>query len=96
MAAKRVFCYEFLKVCDVAWIFNSKRNLLKNIVYDCKYHRKNVTFIPVIPVFNWKDGIPRDRIEVFRNHIRVYENCIKVFEIVFRNHISARLLKHES
>ena len=32
-------------------------------------------------------SLARDRIEVFRNHIRVYKNCIKVSEIVFKNHI---------
>ena len=53
--------YGFLRVCfvpysDVARIFYSKNNLLKKIVYDRKYHRKNVNFIPVIPVFNRKDG----------------------------------------
>ena len=53
--------YEFLRACfvpyfDVARIFYSKKNLLKKIVYDRKYHRKNVNVIPVIPVFNRKDG----------------------------------------
>ena len=53
--------YEFLRVCfdpyfDMARIFYSKKNLLKKIVCDRKYHRKNVNFIPVIPVFNQKDG----------------------------------------
>ena len=41
---------------DMARIFNSKKNLLEKIIYDRNYHRKNVTFIPVIPVFNQKDG----------------------------------------
>ena len=40
---------------DVVRIFSSKTNLLKKIIYDHKYHRKNVTFILVIPVFNGKD-----------------------------------------
>ena len=32
---------------DVVWIFNSKK-----IIYNSKYHRKNIAFIPVIPAFN--------------------------------------------
>ena len=32
-------------------------------------------------------SLARDRIELFRNHIRVYENCIKVLEIMFKNHM---------
>ena len=32
-------------------------------------------------------SLARDRVEVFRNHIRMYKNGIRVFEIVFKNHI---------